>query len=142
MQLSKTIPSLITVAFYFFVKNAHWTIRVFAQEVMEKVTEVFCYQLFLSTFLGSKLHISNCSTGTDICKSDLLLKVDEFSFQKSMNYHFEGQWILISVNRSMNSHFKGKLILISKVNEFSCQRWMNFHIECQWILISKVNQLS
>ena len=30
--------SLITVAFYFFVKNAHLTIRVFAQEVMEKVT--------------------------------------------------------------------------------------------------------
>ena len=31
------LSSLITVAFYFFVKNAHWTIRVFAKEVMEKV---------------------------------------------------------------------------------------------------------
>ena len=31
---------LITVVFYFFVKNAHATIRVFAKEVMEKVTEL------------------------------------------------------------------------------------------------------
>ena len=48
MQLSNTIPifvslSLITVAFYFFVKNAHWTIRVFAQEVMEKVADFGLY---------------------------------------------------------------------------------------------------
>ena len=56
MQLSNTIKisilSLITVAFYFFVKNAHWTIRVFAQEVMEKVTDALKVSptvIFLST---------------------------------------------------------------------------------------------
>ena len=32
--------SLITVVFYFFVKNAHATIRVFAEEVMDKVKEL------------------------------------------------------------------------------------------------------
>ena len=46
------LPSLITVAFYFFVKNAHWTIRVFAQEVMEKVDYILVCAFFSSPFKG------------------------------------------------------------------------------------------
>ena len=92
MKLSNTIKisilSLITVAFYFFVKNAHWTIRVFAQEVMEKVAHIFAVCGFLS-FVFSKVN-----------------ELDEEKMKTEEALH---DFLPVSVVRSMKVHKRGHI---------------------------------